>query len=377
MKLQPRWFFLAALLMVVLSATAPAKDPDPNFYVFLCFGQSNMEGFPGIEQQDKTAVDRFTMLAAVDFPKLNRKKGEWYPAVAPLCRPSTGLCPADYFGRTLVATLPKSIKVSVVNVSVAGCKIELFEKATFEKYAATAAPWMKNIIKEYGGNPYAYLVEMGKLAQKDGVIKGVLLHQGESNSGDKQWPTKVKGIYDNLIADLNLKADAVPLLAGELVNADKNGMNKIIGELPKVIPNSYVVSSADCQVRSDRLHFALEGYRELGKALWREDVDDTRLQRRGQGVAHEVSDRLGRSLGARLVICPSLGIKNLLNANGEAVLDDDDLAAGLTALRRVNNELAKVDMWRSAASLGKDIMTFLIKAGCLMSGSLSSLMAVF
>ena len=265
MKLQPRWFFLAALLMVVLSATAPAKNPDPNFYVFVCFGQSNMEGFPGIEQQDKTAVDRFTMLAAVDFPKVNRKKGEWYPAVAPLCRPSTGLCPADYFGRTLVATLPKSIKVGVVNVSVAGCKIELFEKATFEKYAATAAPWMKNIIKEYGGNPYAYLVEMSKLAQKDGVIKGILLHQGESNSGDKQWPTKVKGIYDNLIADLNLKADAVPLLAGELVNADKNGMNKIIGELPKVIPNSYVVSSADCQVRSDRLHFAPEGYRELGK----------------------------------------------------------------------------------------------------------------
>jgi Carbohydrate esterase, sialic acid-specific acetylesterase len=265
MKLQPRWFFLAALLMVVLSATAPAKNPDPNFYVFVCFGQSNMEGFPGIEQQDKTAVDRFTMLAAVDFPKLNRKKGEWYPAVAPLCRPSTGLCPADYFGRTLVMTLPKSIKVGVVNVSVAGCKIEMFEKATFEKYAATAAPWMKNIIKEYGGNPYAYLVEMGKQAQKDGVIKGILLHQGESNSGDKQWPTKVKGIYDNLIADLNLKADAVPLLAGELVNADKNGMNKIIGELPKVIPNSYVVSSADCQVRSDRLHFAPEGYRELGK----------------------------------------------------------------------------------------------------------------
>ena len=265
MKLQPRWFFLAALLMVVLSATAPAKNPDPNFYVFVCFGQSNMEGFPGIEQQDKTAVDRFTMLAAVDFPKVNRKKGEWYPAVAPLCRPSTGLCPADYFDRTLLATLPKSIKVGVVNVSVAGCKIELFEKATFEKYAATAAPWMKNIIKEYGGNPYAYLVEMSKLAQKDGVIKGILLHQGESNSGDKQWPTKVKGIYDNLIADLNLKADAVPLLAGELVNADKNGMNKIIGELPKVIPNSYVVSSADCQVRSDRLHFAPEGYRELGK----------------------------------------------------------------------------------------------------------------
>ena len=82
---------------------------------------------------------------------------------------------------------------------------------------------------------------MAKLAQKDGVIKGILLHQGESNTGDKEWPNKVKGIYDNLINDLNLKAEEVPLLAGELVNADQHGacagMNNIIDELPKTIPN--------------------------------------------------------------------------------------------------------------------------------------------
>ena len=64
---------------------------------------------------------------------------------------------------------------------------------------------------------------MAKLAQKDGVIKGILLHQGESNTNDKEWPNKVKGIYDNLIKDLNLKAEEVPLLAGELVNADQKG----------------------------------------------------------------------------------------------------------------------------------------------------------
>jgi hypothetical protein len=33
----------------------------------------------------------------------------------------------------------------------------------------------------------------------------------------------VKAIYDNLIKDWNLKAKDVPLLAGELVNADQNG----------------------------------------------------------------------------------------------------------------------------------------------------------
>ena len=76
-----------------------------------------MEGFPVIEAEDKGPVDdRFQVLAAVDFPKLERTKGNWYPAVPPLCRPSAGLCPADYFGRTLVSNLPPAIKVSVVNV---------------------------------------------------------------------------------------------------------------------------------------------------------------------------------------------------------------------------------------------------------------------
>jgi xylan 1,4-beta-xylosidase len=260
---------IAASFVVAGAATAPAQEPDPKFYIFLCFGQSNMEGFPGVEEQDKAEVERFKMLAAVDFPKLDRKKGEWRPAVPPLCRSSTGLCPADYFGRTLVAHLPKDIKVGVVNVSVAGCKIELFDKTNYETYAKTAPGWMTGIIKEYGGNPYARLVEMGKLAQKAGVIKGILLHQGESNAGDGEWPAKVKAVYDNLIKDLNLKPEDAPLLAGELVNADQNGacagMNKIIAELPKSIPNAHVVSSAGCKARRDHLHFTAEGYRELGK----------------------------------------------------------------------------------------------------------------
>jgi hypothetical protein len=266
MRIKVQWFVLAGLLMSAGNVLAQ----DTNFFIFLCFGQSNSEGFPGIEPQDKAPVDeRFQVLAAVDFPKLGRTKGNWYPAVPPLCRGSTGLCPADYFGRTMVANLPANIRVGVVNVSVAGCKIELFEKDAYRTYASTAPSWMTNIIMQYGGNPYARLVEMGALAQKEGVIKGILLHQGESNTNDKEWPNKVKGIYDNLIKDLNLKAEEVPLLVGELVNADQKGacasMNSIINELPKTIPNSYVISSQGCTSRPDHLHFNPAGYRELGK----------------------------------------------------------------------------------------------------------------
>jgi hypothetical protein len=137
-------------------------------------------------------------------------------------------------------------------VSVPGAKIEMFERDTYAKYAATAETWMQNHIKRYDGNPYQYLVDLAKLAQKDGVIKGILLHQGESNPGDKEWPNKVKGIYENLLKDLHLKAEEVPLLAGETVNADQEGrcagFNKILAELPKTLPNSTSFLRPDARV---------------------------------------------------------------------------------------------------------------------------------
>jgi Carbohydrate esterase, sialic acid-specific acetylesterase len=243
---------------------------DPNFHVYLAFGQSNMEGYPGIETQDKTGVNkRFQMLAAVDFASPERKKGEWYDAIPPLCRGSTGLCPADYFGRTMVTRTPDRITIGILNVAVAGCKIELFNRDTYEAYAATAPAWMTSIIKEYGGNPYQHLVDMARVAQKRGVVKGILLHQGESNTNDIEWPNKVAKIYRDLIRDLGLRTGDVPLLAGETVNADQQGatagVNTIIAELPKVLPNSYVISSKGCECRSDHLHFTPAGYRELGK----------------------------------------------------------------------------------------------------------------
>ena len=130
--------------------------------------------------------------------------------------------------------------MGIVNVAIGGCKIELFEKDTFQTYVATAPGWMTNTIVTYGGNPYQHLVDLARVAQRDGVIKGILLHQGESNPNDKQWPNQVKGIYDNLLSDLNFKAEEVPLLAGEMVNADQKGacasMNNIIDDLAKTIP---------------------------------------------------------------------------------------------------------------------------------------------
>src|SRR5450759_1264064 len=128
--------FLVFVVFILLNVTAFSKDK--NFYIFMCFGQSNMEGNARIEPQDTTVDSRFQVMEAIDCPDLGRTKGKWYPAVPPLCRCRTGLTPADYFGRTMVANLPKGTRVGVINVSVAGCKIELFDKDNFKSYASKA-----------------------------------------------------------------------------------------------------------------------------------------------------------------------------------------------------------------------------------------------
>lgn len=257
-------------IVISLLCCLKSFSQDKKFYIFLCFGQSNMEGNARVQPQDTVGIDpRFQVLEAVDCPDLKRTKGNWYTAVPPLSRCKTGLTPADYFGRTLVASLPKDVRVGVINVAVGGCKIELFDKDNYQSYVTTAPQWMIGMINQYDGNPYAKLVELAKIAQKDGVIKGILLHQGESNPNDSLWTKKVKIVYDNLLKDLHLKAKKVPLLAGETVNADQGGkcagMNKIIATLPQMIKNSYVISSAGCPDAADNLHFTAEGYGMLGK----------------------------------------------------------------------------------------------------------------
>ena len=256
------------------AAIEQVKPADPNFYIFLCFGQSNMEGAARPEAQDlKSPGPRFLWMPAVDYPATDklpaRKMGEWYEAIPPLCRPNTGLTPADWFGRTLVASLPENIKIGVIHVAIGGIDIKGFLPDSIKDYAEKKAPgWMKGMLAAYDNNPYERLVTLAKKAQKDGVIKGILMHQGETNTGDPKWAGMVKQVYDNLCGDLNLKPEEVNLYAGNIVQADGKGVcigcKKQIDELPLTLHTSQVISSDGCTNGPDRLHFDAAGYRELG-----------------------------------------------------------------------------------------------------------------
>ncbi len=253
-------------MFVCMAANAAV---DENFYIFLCFGQSNMEGNARPEAQDLVSPGpRFLLMPAVDDPQRGRKMGEWCEAVPPLCRPNTGLTPADWFGRTLVASLPENIKIGVIHVAIGGIDIKGFLPDSIPSYIKRAPQWMKGMLQAYDNNPYQRLVTLAKKAQKDGVIKGILMHQGETNTGDPQWARMVKEVYDNLCGDLQLKPEEVNLYAGNIVQANGQGVcigcKKQIDELPLTLHTSQVISSDGCTNGPDRLHFDAAGYRELG-----------------------------------------------------------------------------------------------------------------
>ncbi|NJK87920.1 MAG: sialate O-acetylesterase [Bacteroidales bacterium] len=251
---------------IVLNMNLTAQNQ--NFYIYLCFGQSNMEGQGTIEIQDQSVNHRFQVFQSLDCPNLGRTKAAWYEAVPPTCQCFSRLSPADYFGKTMIENLPDSIKIGVINVAVGGCDIRLFDKDIYQDFDSTyKEEWFTTKIKDYGGNPFRHLIDLAKLAQKDGVIKGILLHQGETNTGQTQWVSYVKKIYQDMLTDLSLNADSVPLLAGELVSTEVNccsSMNSIINQLPDSIPTAYVISSSGCPSQ-DPAHFDAEGYRILGK----------------------------------------------------------------------------------------------------------------
>ena len=95
-------FLVVAVLAIFpifrASATQESK-PAPNFFIYLCIGQSNMAAGAVPAEQDKDFNNpRFQFMAAVDMPKLGREMGKWYTAIPPICREGNNLGPVDFFG---------------------------------------------------------------------------------------------------------------------------------------------------------------------------------------------------------------------------------------------------------------------------------------
>ena len=324
-----RTFFRVILLTIALFSITTAHAQDPNFWIFLCFGQSNMAGSAPAEAQDSIIVDDFLSLSATNGTD-GRQIGKWRKALPPICRQGTHLSPVDYFGREILDKAPEGTRVGVVSVAVEGCPITFFDKdACAEPIAIEKRAWMNNILNEYDRNPYKRLVDMARIAQREGVVKGILLHQGETDAYNPEWQQRVNKIYKDLQADLNINGDSVPLLVGEVVREEYGGVcahaNPTIDDIVNHYHNIYVVSAENCAPGDDHVHFSSEGYRQLGRSY-----AHRYLQLRGLDVAPrktEVTRKTTVTYVKGFDVGASVNLDRMLTAEASKPLEKVDVVS--------------------------------------------------
>jgi len=239
------------------AGSGAAGSADPNFYVFLLIGQSNMEGQPKPTAEDRMTDPRVKVLGYDNCPNIPRANNAWYTATPPLHSCYAGVGPGDYFGKTLAAAFPDAT-IGLVPLGISGVDIDFFRK---DVVSARRSEFKIPPDNHWAG-AYEWVLERARLAQQTGVIRGIIFHQGESDTGQTVWVDKVKGMVTDLRTDLGI--GEVPFLAGELLYTGCCvSHNPIINQLPAQISNSFVIS-ADGLAGQDEAHFDLAGQREFG-----------------------------------------------------------------------------------------------------------------
>jgi hypothetical protein len=177
--------------------------------------------------------------------------------------------PSYAFGTAIADSFPNDT-IGLVPCGLWSCDIEKFMKN--HTVPTACGPTLANG-PGTSANAYSWMLAKCLLAQRRGIFTGIILHQGESNNGQANWPNKVDTIYKELKADLGLTHD-VPLVAGEVLQVAGGGqtpccasMNKIIDSIPKFLPLGYVASSAGLKPGGSQpqYHFSDSSYHILGQ----------------------------------------------------------------------------------------------------------------
>ena len=225
--------------------------------LFLLIGQSNMEGEAKPEPQD-LAENPGVYVLGFDTCG-DRQWNQWSLAKPPLHRCWAGVGPGDSFAKVMADAMPRTT-VGLIPNALSGVDIDFFRKGVVSK--------RRNEFEIPPDNSrqgaYDMVVERARLAQNSGTIRGILFHQGESDTGQAEWVDKVAEMVRDLRADLNLP-ESVPFLAGELpYGGCCASHNTYVHRLPNVIPNAHVVSAVGLQLM-DQFHFDLAGQRAMGE----------------------------------------------------------------------------------------------------------------
>ncbi|MEX0793525.1 MAG: sialate O-acetylesterase [Pirellulaceae bacterium] len=252
-----RMFIVAVGIIFSLPISIWAEEqvdlPSPEkFHLYVLAGQSNMAGRGRVEEEDRTPHPRVLAL---------NKEGKWMPAVDPLHfdKPKVvGVGLGKTFGQIMAEADP-DVTIGLIPCAVGGSSIDAWAPGGFHSQPPT--------------HPWDDCVKRLEQVADDGVWKGVLWHQGESDGSAAKSAAYEEKLHA-VIARFRevLKQPNLPVVVGELGHfkdkPESDGrkmVNLALKTLPTKMPHTAFVPSHGLTDKGDRVHFDAASYRELGK----------------------------------------------------------------------------------------------------------------
>lgn len=235
----------------VLSAQEGGIDDLHSMDLYLCIGQSNMAGRALLQPELMDTLQNVYLL---------NDKGEFEPAVNPLNRYSTIRKDLSMQRLGPVYSFAKELSKET------GRPIGLIVNARGE---TVIQDWLKGSPKGY----YKEALERVRVALRSGgVLRAILWHQGEGNSGfPESYRKRLTDLVESFRQDLN--APQLPFVFGEISQWEKwapkgtKEFNEMLNEMATIIPYSACVSSKGLDMYKDESnpHFGTKGQLLLGK----------------------------------------------------------------------------------------------------------------
>jgi len=233
--------------------TKVKEKPDPNFHIYILMGQSNMAG-RGV------LTEEFVSVGDSNVVVLNKQQ-QWVTAKHPLHfdKPKiAAVGPGLSFGIMMAKQSP-NVKIGLVPCAVGGSPIEAWNPGVY--------------FKPTNSYPYDDALERIKIAMRKGIVKGIVWHQGESNSskeGAENYLNQLKKLIKNLRIEVN--NDQLPFVAGELGRYRKKYkfINDELHKLPESVKYTAIASSDSLTHKGDGTHFNAISANTLGERLAQE-----------------------------------------------------------------------------------------------------------
>ncbi|MEP5341800.1 MAG: sialate O-acetylesterase [Algibacter sp.] len=226
--------------------TIPKKK---EVWAFIMAGQSNMAGRGFVEPKDTISSERILTI---------NKNNELIQAKAPLniYEPKmSGLDCGMSFANKLLKNIPDHVSILLIPTAVGGSAMHQWIGDSIHRDVKLLSNFKEKVT----------------FAKKYGKIKGILWHQGESDTRESR-----RSIYEKNMSQLfkifrsSVRNKKLPILVGELGSYSKNkaswaGINNAINNYALKDKQTFVISTSDLKDRGDSVHFNSESQRIMGK----------------------------------------------------------------------------------------------------------------